>query len=123
MAKVVKMAKIYEFTLEYGHEIIPFGKGTLKKGAELVKQIDDECCTRYNEWYKPTEDGRIVDDEMYFNFPAPYNKVPVSKTEGADICATRGDEILYFGFYYDNELEQYVPMDEDITNYTEEYWA
>ena len=108
MAKVVKMAKIYEFTLDHGHEIIPFGKGTLKKGAELVKQIDDEL---------------LLNNEMYFNFPAPYNKVPVSKTEGADICATRGDEILYFGFYYDNELEQYVPMDEDITNYTEEYWA
>ena len=115
--------KIYEFTLDYGSEIIPFGKGTLKKGAELVKQIDDELYTRYNEWYKPTKDGRIVDDEVYFNFPFPYNKVPMSKADGADICATRGEEILYFGFYYDDKLEQYVPMDEDIKNYTEEYWA
>ena len=47
----------------------------------------------------------------------------MSKVDGADIRATRGEEILYFGFYYDDKLEQYVPMDEDIKNYTEEYWA
>ena len=115
--------KVYEFTLDYGDEIIPFGKGTLKKGAELVRQIDDELYTRYNEWYKPTKDGKIVDDEVYFKFPFPYNKVSMSKVEGADIRATRGEEVLYFGFYYDNKLEKYVPMDEDIKNYTEEYWT
>jgi hypothetical protein len=115
--------KIYEFTLDHGHEITPFGKGTLKKGTELVKQIDDELYTRYNEWYKPTKDGRIVDNEVYFNFPFPYNKVSMAKADGAEISATRGEEILYFGFWYDNEMEEYVPMDEDETNYTEEYWA
>ena len=47
----------------------------------------------------------------------------MAKADGAEISATRGEEILYFGFWYDNEMEEYVPMDEDETNYTEEYWA
>ena len=87
--------KIYEFTLDYGHEIFPIGKGTLKKGAELVKQIDDELYTRYNEWYKPTKDGRIVDDEVYFNFPYPYNKVPMGMFEGGNITAELNGKVEY----------------------------
>jgi len=45
--------------------------------------------------------------------------------EGADITAWNEEEgeLLFFGFYYDKETEEYIPMDEDEKDYTEKYWS
>jgi uncharacterized beta-barrel protein YwiB (DUF1934 family) len=44
--------------------------------------------------------------------------------EGADICAWNEEEqeLLFFGFYYDEETESYIPFEEG-EEYTDNYWS
>ena len=109
----MRKTMVYRFSLDSGAGIHVFGKGTLKEGTKLVKKLDDEFARRFDK-----------ESEGFFTLPFPFHKVPLKVMEGADICAWNEEEqeLLFFGFYYDEETESYIPFEEG-EEYTDNYWS
>tara|TARA_R100001594_G_scaffold21919_5_gene42526 strand:- start:8274 stop:8621 length:348 start_codon:yes stop_codon:yes gene_type:complete len=105
---------VYRFSLAHGRDDYVFGAGTLEEGAKLVRKIDLEFERKFD-----------TEPDSFFTLPFPFHKVPIYAMEGADITAWNEEEgeLLFFGFYYDKETEEYIPMDEDEKDYTAKYWC
>ena len=59
---------------------IVFGKGTLKEGTALVKQLEYEVHHSSND---------------YFDFPAPYGRIKISEINDSEVIACKGKTRLY----------------------------
>ena len=105
---------VYRFSLAHGRDDYVFGKGTLEEGAKLVRKMDLEFERKFD-----------TEPDSFFTLSFPFHKVPIQAMEGADITAwnEEQEELLFFGFYYDKEAEEYIPMDEDEKDYTAKYWS
>ncbi len=98
-SNVVKLQSPWYFTLiteDKGTPLQNIGKGTLKDGDDLVRELDRQF-GEYEGFY---------DSEYVFDLP--YNKeVKLAMYEGSDIMATNGDEVYYDGSYYNEDKDRY----------------
>tara|TARA_R110002167_G_scaffold350161_1_gene562284 strand:+ start:288 stop:638 length:351 start_codon:yes stop_codon:yes gene_type:complete len=96
---VFKLPQVYTFTLisgDGGGHLCTIGKGTLKDGDDLVRELDRQ----FGEY-----EGHYDSEDV---FDLPYNKeVKLAMYEGSDIMATNGDEVYYDGSYYNGDKDRY----------------
>ena len=99
-SNVIKLPSPWTFTLiaETGwHGLYIIGKGTLAEGDALVREMDRQ----FGEY-----EGHYT-NANFFKLPHPYDKIPVTVYEGGDIMATRGEETLYDGTYYNGDEDRF----------------
>ena len=96
---VFKLPRVYTFSLisgDGGGHLCTIGKGTLKDGDDLVRELDRQ----FGEY-----EGHYDSEDV---FDLPYDKrVKLAMYEGSDIMATNGDEVYYDGSYYNKEKDRY----------------